>query len=365
MRLWFLAMTFLFSVLAQASHSGVLSQKTEFYLPDTKGAQSAKLELELIEVNSLSELAEAIRYTESRLRAESVGISAGVIDPLGSDSERFAIQSVLKQVRADHVLQAELSSVKTAQKDLERAKRINLYLTISRFVFNSSAISTAFMISNVPAGPSMMIGALIGAMSASIQWNSDWFNKFTKNAYFLVQQYRFLVGNDSKDYSDLSLIEKMLSALVERPLRMLAIESVFTGVVRLAMTAASIPISKSYTEVVATGWVSGGLFGIGVTSLSTQLEKDYPHLAGRIKIGRDLSFFAASILGNLASVLNASGVSIGETGLWIIGGTGASFIAASQYRLVAKAGGIVKDKVLRIGRSQGFGLPMCSRVYAY
>lgn len=373
MRLFFIVLVSLASVFVMAQEDQSHPMAVHYInvnIPNEDGQSNRRqIELETIEINSIQDMATAIAFMQNKLQSESPVHLFKVVDQTRATEELLGLKELTNKAQAltsmhpqSKYQETALSGQISLDNEMRKAKQLNLVFTFSRFIVNSVVISTSLVITNVSPMSSMMMGLLIGSLSASTQWKGDWLSEYTRNAYWLVKKFRSLNGESSEDFENLSKLEKILSG-TERPIRILMIDSAFNAIVWLGMKMASIPMSKSYFETVLSSWLSGGAFSLGVNGMTSSLLKKYPHLKGKIKMARDSAFFSASVFGNIALILSSKGVSIGEAGLYLIGSTGIVLLGASKVIGIPKVEAFM-DRWMQKNNFSADSKVRCSGVYA-
>lgn len=262
---------------------------------------------------------------------ESLGISNQDKDQkpqiFGAGVDEQTLEQVRDRVNSppelmQKVPETDISKLQNSNNS-EVSKKLRWTLTLIRLLANGTVTTLSlFVTQDVGLGYAMFIGATVGVTTAALQYHTKTFANWLKNSYTLVrlaEQMKFLKPGASTRVDDLST--KILSE-TEKYVKWGLTEAVFIKMINLLTQLGSIPTSDVFWLTVLKSTASQGIFDIGITKLSQNLEKNYPHLKKNINNLEHAGLFSSSII----SVFSALGALIGlpsaDLGFMVLAGGG-------------------------------------------
>lgn len=297
--------------------------RLEVLIPlDSKSPASDETYLQVITSSheSSDQVVQQIKTAQSSSLLKSPQIiSVGIDDQtLEQVQEHFGADTrkVLKISEADA---AKMQS----SNHSEASAKLRWTLTILRFIANGSITTASLIITqDVSISKALFIGVMAGGATAALQYHTQVFANWLKNSYKMIsvaEKMKLIKAGSSKDADH--LIRKILSE-TEKYIKWGLLEVAFVKMIDLSMMVVGIPTSDVFWNTVLKSTASQGIFDVGVSNLSQQLAKKYPHLKQHIDNGEHIGMFTSSIISVFSAVGALIDLPLSDVGFAALAGGG-------------------------------------------
>lgn len=295
-------------------------------------AGSTHIEVQAFEINNEQDLVlarqELLTNTRNNFKTNGLFIldirTTGHASTALDSSAQKVLGEIEDSISAQHEIKTKPLVINPADKKGGLFRRhYNLSLSLVRLVANTATVSTGLIIgSGVPVEHSLLVGALVGAMSGALQFKSEAYLKWISNSLLLVKTAKKMELLSEKDTGYISTGEKTLNE-IEMYGKWGLLEVGFLLVCQTAMSLLNIPITENLFLTAAKSTLSQGIFEVGVAKVTQQLEKT--KWRKNAAVFRDVSLFSGSSISVLAAIGAMAGIPFANLAFVTISATGVIF----------------------------------------
>lgn len=277
---------------------------------------STHIEVQTFEINNEQDLAQAQNALLEKTKKDSDTKELFILDVATTEhkatdldiSAKKALHEIENTISSQNKIEAKPIIINAPDKNGFFKRHYNVTLAMVRFVANSATVATGLIIGKgVPIEHALLVGVLAGAVSGAIQLKSEAYLKWLTNSMFLVKTAKKMGFLSDNDGSYIGRGEKTLKE-IETYGKWGAVEVAFLLVCQTSMSLLNIPITENLFLTAAKSTLSQGVFEIGVSKSTEQLEKMNPSWSKKAAVFRDISLFGGSSLSVLAAIGAMAGI---------------------------------------------------------
>jgi hypothetical protein len=179
-------------------------------------------------------------------------------------------------------------------------RNYNVSLAFIRFLSNGAVVASGLVIGKgIAMEHALLIGALAGTLSATVQLKSDVIFKWLSNSVLLVNAAKkagVLPVTEAPGVTERTLKQ------VEMYSRWAILETGFLLAIQTGMALLNMPVAENLLLTVGKSTLSQGVFEIGVLKASQQLAGINEKWAGKSAVFKNVALFAGSGISVLAAV---------------------------------------------------------------
>ena len=264
------------------------------------------MEVQAFEINSAADMNRVVRELEAKTAANPNTKEFFHLEVSSKDYHGSPLDGVARSATAeieDGIKAENRMEPKPVQVDPPKGffkKHYNVSLAFVRFLSNSAVVSTGLVIGKgVSLEHALMIGALAGTLSASVQLKSDVIFKWLSNSVLLVNAAKkmgLLPKTEAPGVTERALKQ------VEMYTRWSMLETGFLLTIQTGMALLNMPVAENLLLTVGKSTLSQGVFEIGVLKASDQLAGINPRWAAKSAVFKNVALFAGSGISVLAAV---------------------------------------------------------------
>ncbi len=295
----------------------------------------AHMEVQAFEINSAADMnrvtAELAEKTKTMHTQELFHVEVSAKDFRNTQLEKIA-RSGAAFIEAG-ILAENRMDPKPVKVDPPKGffkRHYNVTLAFVRFLSNGGVVATGLIIGKgISMEHALLIGALAGTLSATVQLKSDVIFKWLSNSVLLVNAAKkagLIAPTEAPGVSERALKQ------VEMYSRWAVLETGFLLAIQTGMTLLNIPVAENILFTVAKSTLSQGVFEIGVLKASEQLAGLNEKWASKSAVFKNVALFAGSGISVLAAVGSMVDMPFANLGFAALTATGVALTFSSKIK---------------------------------